>query len=887
MSPKTYIVGSTQELHTAAKNAVGGDIIKLKPGSYEGVKLYNLKYGSDVTITSSDPNNRAVFADKVTINDSTNIIFDNLEFEHVTIPETGANVGYYSLAYIVDSEGITISNSKMTGIVATETIGDPVINKADAIVAGHGVGVASYVRSSSDVTFQNNEFSDFYQGIQINDTENLTIARNYLHDLRSDGILGTDHRNTLIEENLFANLNPYMKDPENPDGTTDDHADFIQYWAKGADFGIDNFKIKNNVFIQEENTFVQTIFGRLNRPIGEETDVSLTNFEVSGNLIYGAGGHGITLSDVDGAKIFDNTLIASEDSLEDLATLPKIKLSYDGLYPWVNGFDINASNVQNLQNVDVYNNIQHRTSDTDIWIKSYHTKTTDLDEVKAAHDVRTWGNSWIDSKGLTADNFKQLTKIDVDWDEDRLQILLDQASEEIHAGAGSKYYYDTGSLETFLNNLNLDFETEVKTIDFVSGANNAIFNEPDSAVVAAVDAQAPANDEPETEVAAPEPVKPEPVVAAPTPEPVKQEPVVVVAPEPEPVRQEPVVVAPEPEPEPVVAAPEPVKPEPVVVAPEPEPVKQEPVVVTPEPEPVRQEPVVVAPEPEPEPVVAAPEPVKQEPVVVTPDPEPVKPEPVVVAPEPEQVVKAPAPAPIAMQNAPAADAPLDTDEDMMVVILNGATTEYDVYLQEDGTFSITDLATGIKDQVEEMDAIFFGGDRGFYKVDSASGETERLNIIENRSAYQKLLKIGTQMNAQDDMIETQIGKEEKAEGELLLANAGVDFVSGTNGKDIIMCDDSHAVILGGGNVDTLVMEGRAEHYIHHAKADGMHSLFSARTGEVTEFTDVEQIFFAESDQLHFVGGGSALPHMSKDSYTAEYARIENAIWTYEENTDGL
>ena len=149
---------------------------------------------------------------------------------------------------------------------------------------------------------------------------------------------------------------------------------------------------------------------------------------------------------------------------------------------------------------------------------------------------------------------------------------------------------------------------------------------------------------------APEPV-PEPVVAAPMPEPV-----------PEPVVAAPI---PEPVPEPAEAAPAPVvasgmpMPMPFAAAlasapaagPAPVPVEAEPV-QTPEPEPVAA--ALVAPAPEPVPAAPAPAPVEAAPVMAAPAPAPVEAAPVMAAPAP-----APAPAPFGEAPVTAAPAPID------------------------------------------------------------------------------------------------------------------------------------------------------------------------------------------------------------------------------------
>jgi len=227
---------------------------------------------------------------------------------------------------------------------------------------------------------------------------------------------------------------------------------------------------------------------------------------------------------------------------------------------------------------------------------------------------------------------------------------------------------------------------------------------------------------------------------------------------------------------------------------------------------------------------------------------------------------------------------IEKSNDMIAVILDGDPAAYDIYLNEDGSFTITDLKSGIRDHVEEIDVIFFKDSRTLYEIDAATGETVYLEAHANRGLYHDLLKINNLLNDQDDFVEAQL-LESASSDDLLLADAGVDFISGTSGKDIILAQDSHATILGHGSVDTLVMEGRAEQYAASVNADGTHSFFSAQTGRLTSFVDVEQIYFTESDQLHFVDQDSTLPPMSKTAYSDEYARIEQALTVQEPQED--
>jgi len=470
MNTRTLIVKTTEELENALKAASGGDTIKLMPGTYAGTKLRDLSFDSPVTIISQDVDNPAVFESKLALENIDNLHIDSVEFQMPEIPDKGANSAFLAMFYVFESSNISLTNSKITGLISDRTFGDPMTEKHNAVIAGLPAGYGISLRDVEGVHIANNEISTVYQAIVLQGTKNVTIEQNYLHDMRSDGIVGSEQTNTVISENLFVNLHPYIKDPENPSGSTDDHADFIQYWGIGSQSGIDGFYVRDNIFVQEEGR-TQTIFGRLALSGSDPDDITFTNFEISGNLIYNGHRHGITLGDVTGAKVFNNTLLPNSAVLDDFRILPSINLSYDGVAAGSAAFDITSDDVQATRDIDIYNNVGFDAYGAPIGIKAYKFGADNLDEVKSALDIREWGNVWLPSKGITSESYAKDLKFGIKTYSEQLTFQIDPNAADLYGGAGSKYHSDPDSLKTFLSNLGLDAEATVGSLGFVTGAD--------------------------------------------------------------------------------------------------------------------------------------------------------------------------------------------------------------------------------------------------------------------------------------------------------------------------------------------------------------------------------------------------------------------------------
>lgn len=462
MSPKTYVVSSTDEFHAILKTAKGGDTIKLNSGDYEGVDIRGVHFDNPVTITSVDPDDPAVLMHSTLIKNSSNITLSNLELTPDAPDSNLPNSSSKAALFIWGSENIKLVDS----FVHAHTIEGDQIDESRDLLEGYPYGFGIRISGSKDISLQGNEITQLHKGIGLWNTENVEISNNHLHHIRIDGIVGTDQRDTLIEQNLFNNFIPYRKDVENPNGYTDDHSDMIQYWGATSKSGIDGFVVRDNVFIQAEGAGNQTIFGRLNLRDDDDADaIAFKNFEISGNLIYNGKKNAIVLGDVSDAKVFNNSLIATKTIEEDFRNIPQIGITYDGnSSPTDDDFSLTAQDVQKARDIEVYDNVLTYAFDPEIRVEAFNKKHNTMDEVKAALGIDVNGNSWINSKLTVGETYSKVSQITAEIDaRQTLNISLNAQTDQLYGDKGSVYYTDANALQGFLDKLNTSSKIVLET----------------------------------------------------------------------------------------------------------------------------------------------------------------------------------------------------------------------------------------------------------------------------------------------------------------------------------------------------------------------------------------------------------------------------------------
>lgn len=340
-------VRSSAELKGAFASANDGDVIKLAPGDYGSTLLRGRDFNTDVTITSVDSGNRAVFDNYLEFNDVSGVTLKNVDIDASALAGSAAA----SRIQIIRSQDVTLRDISVEGHVPTSS--EDSSGGRLAPHAGYGYENGMRLRWTDNVTLKNVEFSDVRQALSISDdSNNTTISNVNVHDVR-EGINLNDANGTVIEDSWFHDFKPYRGD----------HPDMIQYW--GTDSGVQGLTVRNNLLDQSDG-WTQSIFGHFN---GRPDYVTGSDFVITGNTIINGHPNAIRIREIDGFKISDNVLLPNDPNY-DYRRLPQITLldskngevSENFLLPRWDGSIVNLSaDALRASNIDLSDNVSLST----------------------------------------------------------------------------------------------------------------------------------------------------------------------------------------------------------------------------------------------------------------------------------------------------------------------------------------------------------------------------------------------------------------------------------------------------------------------------------------------------------------------------------------------
>ncbi len=267
-------------LASALKGADAGDVIKLATGTYTGLSIGNLSYGSGITITSADASKPAIITD-FTLANMQGVTFSRVEMATLSHPDLIAiDAGYFAFKVYKGSSDITFDHVNFHG-------------SDDGNAANDVMGLQ--IRDSDNITVTNSEFHDLARALAVGQTDNIRIAGNNVHDLRSDGFDFAEVGHISITGNTFETFNP------NPT----DHPDAIQFWTSGTTTASHDILISGNVILKGDGDYTQGIFLR--------DQVGTLHYErvtIADNLIVGTGYSGIRVQGANGITISRNELVS-------------------------------------------------------------------------------------------------------------------------------------------------------------------------------------------------------------------------------------------------------------------------------------------------------------------------------------------------------------------------------------------------------------------------------------------------------------------------------------------------------------------------------------------------------------------------------------------------
>lgn len=309
----TLEVGGPEEFGTALEVAAPGSVLVLAPGDYGSLNLRRLKGapGAPVTLVAADTDRPPRF-ERMDLREVAHLVLERLHFDYSFDTEDKIHFRPFT---VVNSEDILIRRCLFDG------------DKAEGLTEvdnGFGWAFGLGVTDVSGFTLEGCEIRDFYRGLVVARSDDVTIRENNLHDLRMDGMNFAQVSLVTIADNHIHDFNRSVN--------SGDHADMIQFWTNGTDAPSSMITIRGNLLASGRGAWTQSIFMR-----NEEVDRGRAGAEmfyrtvlIEDNVISNAHLHGITVGETDGLTIRRNTVVpnpVSEGEKDNIALwTPQIRV---------------------------------------------------------------------------------------------------------------------------------------------------------------------------------------------------------------------------------------------------------------------------------------------------------------------------------------------------------------------------------------------------------------------------------------------------------------------------------------------------------------------------------------------------------------------------------
>lgn len=269
------VVASTSALVTALKQAKGGEIILLAPGSYDPVRIENLVFADRVVVSSLDPAKPAVL---------TGLRIQNVQGLTVSGMEAFAPAGGGNNPFLVrDSRDVHLEHWTVRG--------DPSAARIDQVGA---IGLTG----SNNVSVTGSTFSNLFYGVVHSGSDGVLIASNAIRDVRMDGVRGGGSDHVRVSRNYFSGFNPIL---------ASDHADAIQFWTANATKPTLNILVDGNIAVRGDGRPMQGVF------VKDEGKVGYQGLTIVDNLIVGGHFHGISVNGASDVAVVGNSVFAFPD----------------------------------------------------------------------------------------------------------------------------------------------------------------------------------------------------------------------------------------------------------------------------------------------------------------------------------------------------------------------------------------------------------------------------------------------------------------------------------------------------------------------------------------------------------------------------------------------
>lgn len=273
MTVSHYVyVSNSLELKAAMAARTNDTVIVLKEGAYGAVTI-NEKGGlRPVTLVAENPSKPPVF-ESLSINNANNVKLDGLQFS----PEKTGTEGWAG-------SGLTVRNSSGVEVVNSKFVG----SENSFVDSARGMTIFD----SKNVSVENNSFNGLTRGGVFYNINGLDVISNKVTNMRSEGFDFSAVQNVEIAHNDMSEFRPFVGD----------HADFIQFWTRGAKAASENISIHHNKFVEMSAT-IQGIF------MDNDDHIPYKNVTIENNWIQTNAPRGITLVEAEGVRVSNNLAV--------------------------------------------------------------------------------------------------------------------------------------------------------------------------------------------------------------------------------------------------------------------------------------------------------------------------------------------------------------------------------------------------------------------------------------------------------------------------------------------------------------------------------------------------------------------------------------------------
>ena len=448
-------VSTVAEFDAAIKKAVSGDVIYLSPGVYNldtfsggTYRITNRIFSATnpVIIRSALASNPAVLlAGDLQISGTT-----GLRFENVKVTDDQAGRGYSSpMMTIRNSKNITFAGTVFRGYVlkSTEGVLASVTTSRDVPISNYPYGAGVHVFDSSYVMFDTVDMADYIINLVFSESDNVTLRNSHIHHVRSDFLRIVGSQDVLIDRNQFNTPMGIHRSQLKVGATDGDHVDGIQYYIAGTDESIERVVMSNNVFLEAGASHMQNMFGRGNA--GQAGDF-IRDFQYFNNVVYSTNPKGISIGDMQNAKVHHNTFIYAGGyetiSTNTLINAPGIELNEIENNGTANKPELALRNIEVHDNIIGYTNAFTKENGVTIRDESNTLRGSAKTAFMNERNIVMNNNIQMSATASDIDSFSKLLK---NWNAGMIanvsDLELNEAGKVFAKGAGSPFSHNSAN----------------------------------------------------------------------------------------------------------------------------------------------------------------------------------------------------------------------------------------------------------------------------------------------------------------------------------------------------------------------------------------------------------------------------------------------------------